>query len=89
MIEDENMTNHTHFPFIEMMPEKPSEEPFDWKFIANRFNDYVLNEHNKLKFTDQDGYVRFGAFVEDGGHELITFGGIVLRQTILLYYSWI
>jgi hypothetical protein len=69
-------------PFVDQMPDRPLEKPLDWKLIADRFDAYIMNQRNRVKFSDPDGFIRFGAFVEDGGHELITFGGIVLGKIL-------
>jgi hypothetical protein len=69
-------------PYVEQMPDQPKESPLDWGFIATRFHDHVLNPENKIKFEDEKGKIKFGAFYEDGGHELITYGGIVLGKIL-------
>jgi hypothetical protein len=71
-----------HNQSIHQMPDLPQNPPLDWKFIANRFNSHILDEKNNVMFTDSQGYKRFGAFVEDGNHELITYGGIILGKRL-------
>lgn len=76
------MEKAVHLPDIERMPDRPKALPIDWQSVAARFHNHVMNDENKIMFLDEKGHIKFGAFYQDGGHELITFGGIVLGKVL-------
>jgi hypothetical protein len=76
------MADQSAMSEVKLFPDVPRHVPLNWSMIADRFDTYIMDEKNGVRFTDKEGFHRFGAFVEDGGHELITFGGIILGKIL-------
>lgn len=75
-------------PAWEHLSTLPANELFDWVSMAKRFDEFVMDPANGVRFTDDQGNVGFTAFLEgkntaEAFHELVSFGPIVLGKALL------
>ncbi|WML49129.1 hypothetical protein RCG23_03255 [Neobacillus sp. PS3-34] len=60
------MADQSAMSEVKYFPDVPRHFPLNWSVIADRFNKYIMDDKNGVRFTDKEGFHRFGAFVEDG-----------------------
>jgi hypothetical protein len=69
-----------HFPEIDRMPEHPQLPVPDYEKLNRDFRCALLDSKNKVLRYSQNGHPIFGAYIQSGSNELVTWGILAVGE---------